>query len=236
MRVWTGWLLLLPLAFAFWLTITIAMRSAHKGGGLWRLLGVLASFVIGGVCGAVGYSLGTEAGSIFGWIVLVGGGLMAILGTWTTLFETKETELEKLAKKRGPGGKLEKLEEQEKWDDMYESVKEEARRILEQDKIDNYNNLFSIQNALALNMAFDDEARELYYDLQKLTWKMATEEAKKILEQGKIDIHNKKEREKFGWICYGLSDHSGGHLPGSRYCRDRESAELLKRLRELKNS
>ena len=158
MRVWTGWLLLLPLAFAFWLTITIAGGCAHKGGGLWRLLGVLASFVIGGVCGAVGYSLGTEAGSIFGWIMLIGGGLMAILGTWTTLLETKETELEKLAKKRGPGGKLEKLEEQEKWDNMWKSAKEEARRILEQDKIDNYKEVISICHNLSLNMAFDDEA------------------------------------------------------------------------------
>ena len=227
MRVWIGWLLLLPLAFAFWLTIMIAAGCAHKGGGLWRLLGVLASFVIGGVCGAVGYSLGTEAGSIFGWIMLIGGGLMAILGTWTTLLETKETELEKLAEKRGPGGKLEKLEEQEKWDNMWKSAKEEARRILEQDKIDNYEEFGSIRHTLTLNMAFDDEANELRGELSMLEWKSILEEAKKILEQGKIDIHNKKEREKLGLICYKLQGRQ-------RY--DPEVKELYWRLQELKNN
>jgi hypothetical protein len=224
-RVWIGWLLLLPLAFAFWLTITIAGGCAHKGGGLWRLLGILASFVIGGVCGAVGYSLSTEAVSIFGWIMLIGGGLMAILGTWTTLLKTKETELEKLAKKRGSGGKLEKLEEQEKWDNMWKSAKEEARRILEQDKIDNYEEFSSIRHTLTLNMAFDDEANELWGEFSKLEWKSILEEAKKILEQGKIDIHKKEEREKFGRIYLKLY--------GSR---DPEAKELWLRLQELKNN
>ena len=226
MRGILGWLLLLPLAFAFWLTITIARGCANKGGGLWRLLGVLASFVIGGVCGVVGYWLGPEEGLIFGWIVLVGGGLMAILGTWTALLGTKEeaqrTELEELARKQLTGErKLGKLDE-EKWDDMWKSAKEEAKRILEQDKVDNYERFSLIRSTLAYH-GNDDESFELYQRLKKLEWKSTKEEAKRILEQDEIDNYKKKEWQRLGIICYRLTNS-----------HDPEAIELLKQLKELK--
>jgi len=103
MRGCLGWLLLLPLAGAFWLVITIA-NACVKKGGLWRLLGVLVSFAIGGACIGVGFLFGSELGlSIFRWIAIIAGGLIAILGTWTVLAGTKEEievreEMEKLEK------------------------------------------------------------------------------------------------------------------------------------------
>jgi hypothetical protein len=97
-----GWLLLLPLTFAFWLAVTAGNACAKKGG-LWRLLGVLVSFVIGGICIQVGYWFGIEGFTewradgiyqvtypVLGWIIMIGGGLIALLGTWTALVGRKE--------------------------------------------------------------------------------------------------------------------------------------------------
>ncbi len=178
MRGCLGWLLLLPLAFAFWLAMTVA-NACVKKGGLWRLLGVLASLVIGGICIQVGYWLAIEGFTewrgleayqvtypILGWISMIGGGLIAILGTWTALVGTKEET-----------GLREGLTEEQ-----YFERKEERR-------------------------------------------KSTIEEAKKILEQGKVDNYKKKEWERLNLICYQLS-----HYPG-----DPESTELLEQLRELKN-
>jgi len=86
-----GLLLLLPLIFIFWLTIKIANTCAKRGGGrFWRLLGVLSSLIIGGVCVQVGYWFTEEGMTILGWIDMVGGGLLAILGTLTALLRMKE--------------------------------------------------------------------------------------------------------------------------------------------------
>lgn len=90
MRGLIGWLLLLPLIFLFWLTIKIANACAKRGGGFLRLLGVLSSLIIGGVCVQVGYWFTEEGMTILGWIDMVGGGLMAILGTLRALLGVKE--------------------------------------------------------------------------------------------------------------------------------------------------
>ena len=101
-----GWLLLLPLAGAFWLVMYIAKACVKKGGGLWRLLGVIAALTIGGVCAIAGYSAGTEGGLVAGWIALVVGVIIAALGTWTALKQTGE-EIE-LVEWRERGEQLEK--------------------------------------------------------------------------------------------------------------------------------
>jgi len=81
--------MLLPLAFAFWLAVTVSNACAQKGS-LWRLLGVLFSFFIGGICIQVGYWFTEEDITILGWIIMIGGGLIALLGTWTALVGRKE--------------------------------------------------------------------------------------------------------------------------------------------------
>jgi predicted transporter len=113
------WLLLAPLAFAFWLAITVANASVKRG---WRLIGVLTSLAIGGFCILIGYWFAIDGVTqwrftewqgletyqvtypVLGWIIMVGGGLIAILGTWTALIGTKQEielkeEMEKLEKK-----------------------------------------------------------------------------------------------------------------------------------------
>jgi hypothetical protein len=119
MRGWLGWLLLLPLAGAFWLAITVSNACVKKG---WRLLGVLASLAIGGVPILVGYWFAIEGFTewraegisvvtypVIGWILIIGGGIIALLGTWTALVGTKkEIEL------REEMEKLERLEKEEK--------------------------------------------------------------------------------------------------------------------------
>ena len=102
MRGCLGWLLLMPLVFAFWLVVTVG-NACGKRGGLWRMLGILVSLVIGGICVQVGYWFAIEGFveweglevhqvtyPVLGWISMIGGGLIAILGTWTSLAATKE--------------------------------------------------------------------------------------------------------------------------------------------------
>ena len=93
-----GWLMLMPLVGAFALVI-YAASACGKKGGIWRLLGVLLSLVIGGICILVGYSIGIEGyieGTkivtypVLGWLSMIGGGLMAILGIWTAVMTEQE--------------------------------------------------------------------------------------------------------------------------------------------------
>ena len=203
MRGCLGWFLLLPLVGAFGLTVWV-VRACVQKGGFWRLVGVLASLVIGGICIVVGWMLGPEEGWIIGWIAIIAGGLIAAIGTWSALFGMKEemerTELEELTRKQLNGGKLGKRDE-EKWEDMWKSAKEEARRMLEQDKIDNYERFSLIRGTLARH-GEDDESFELYQRLKKLEWKSTIEEAKVILEQGEIDDYEKKEWQRLGIIFH----------------------------------
>jgi hypothetical protein len=93
-----GWLLLLPLTISFYLVRWVVSYFAQKGG-LWRFLGVLVSLIIGGVFIFVGYGFGIECytewrdGSyyrvtmpVLGWIFMVGGGIIAIVGSFKSLF------------------------------------------------------------------------------------------------------------------------------------------------------
>ncbi len=93
-----GLLLLLPLVGAFGFVVLI-VRACVKGGGLWRLLGVLVSLAIGGACVLVGYWVGIEGFRelvglayrqvtypVWGWFLMIGGGLIALIGTWSALF------------------------------------------------------------------------------------------------------------------------------------------------------
>jgi len=89
MRGFLGWVLLLPLVGAFALTAWIARACVQKGG-LWRLLGALSSLGIGGICIVVGYQFKEEGITIFGWVAMVSGGLIAAIGAGSALFGMKE--------------------------------------------------------------------------------------------------------------------------------------------------
>ena len=93
-----GWLMLLPLVVAYGLTVWVVRACNHKGS-LWRILGVLASLVIGGICIQVGYWVGIEGSTegqyqvtypVFGWIAMISGGLIALIGTGTAIFGRKD--------------------------------------------------------------------------------------------------------------------------------------------------
>ena len=163
MRGLIGWLFLLPLAFAFWLTITIANGCARRESGSWRFLGVLSSLIIGGICIQVGYWFTEEGMTILGWIDMIGGGSMALLGTWTALVGTrKEIELREEMEKLGK-----EMEEEER-----NLAKEEAKKILEQGEIDDYERLDTILGILD-DRGSSIEAGELFYKLKYLKRKLA---------------------------------------------------------------
>ena len=174
MRGVIGWLLLLPLILAFWLTMTIANACAKRESGSWRLLGVLTSLAIGSICIFVGYGFAIEgftevvAGGyqivkypVIGWISMVGGGIIALLGTWTALVGTRE-EIEL----------REDMEEVEKERKQQEQVwaKEEAKKILEQGKIDDFELVNHILEVLD-KTRLDWGAIRLQQDLEDLKGK-----------------------------------------------------------------
>lgn len=102
-----GALMLLPFAGATWLAIKIVDSCAKKGGEM-RLVGVLASLILGGICVGLGYWgafegytewRGTELYQVtypvWGWIGIVIGGIIIIFFSWRALTMTKqEIELE----------------------------------------------------------------------------------------------------------------------------------------------
>jgi len=94
--------MLLPLAGAAWLVVTI-VNACVKKGRLWQWLGALVSLLIGGIIIWLGYTLSFEGFPewrglvqyqvtypVLGWIWMIGGGLLALLGTWVALSRTKE--------------------------------------------------------------------------------------------------------------------------------------------------
>ena len=216
MRVWIGWLILLPFAGAWWLTIKIVDVCIKKSDAL-RPLGIIISLLVGGASIYAGYLIGP----IVGWVIMGVGGLVAIIGVWRSLVVAKyQVEREWLEGLVGKG-QLRKSD-QEKWENMWISAKEEAKSMLKQDEIDDYERFSLVRSTLAFH-GNDSESYELYGELNKLEWKSTLEEAKGILEQGKIDIHKKEEREKFSRIYLKLH--------GSR---DPEVKELWWRLSELR--
>lgn len=170
-----AWLLLLPLFFAFWLTGKTANACAKRESWAWRLLGVLASLVIAGIFIQVGYWFAIEGVRetsgyqivtypVLGWIVMIGGGIMALVGTWTAILGTrKKIELMELE---------EKLEEEEK-QRQHKWAKEEAMKMLEQGEIDDYERL-----DLILSILSDMHEFNLSYELKDLKSKVTKRERK----------------------------------------------------------
>jgi hypothetical protein len=189
-----------------------------------RLLGVIVSFLVGGGSILAGYFIGP----IVGWFIMAVGALVLVIGAWRSVVVLKPTkpqmEQEWLRGLVGKGqlGK----QDREKWDSMWISAKEEAKSMLKQDEIGDYGRFSLVQSTLA-SRGNDSESSALYGELKKLEWKSTIKEAKRILEQGKIDIYKKEEREKFRLICYKLE---------SRHRYDPEAKELWLRLQELEDS
>lgn len=167
-----GWLALLPLIGAAALAITIANACVKRG---WRLLGVLSSLTIGGICILVGYSLGIEGITdwqadgvylvkypVLGWIGMIGGGLIALLGSWTALAGTKE-QIEQ----------REYLEVQEKdfKNKLRSEVKGWAKEIIKAGRIDDYERCNSIIKSLSEFDVLDIEAEKLLRELKALKTK-----------------------------------------------------------------
>ena len=199
MRVWIGWLILLPFAGAWWLTIKIVDACIKKSDAL-RPWGIIISLLVGGASIYAGYFIGP----IVGWVIMGAGGLVAIIGVWRSLvvakYQVEQEWLEGLVGK----GQLRKSD-QEKLDNMWNSAKEEAINILKQGKIEDYEK-FSLVSSTLAHHGNDSESHELFGELRKLEWKSTKEEAKKILEQDEIDNYKKKEWKRLGIICYRLTN------------------------------
>ncbi|MCX6013291.1 MAG: hypothetical protein NTV30_07775 [Chloroflexi bacterium] len=109
--------------------------------------------------------------------------------------------------------------------------KEEAKSMLKQDKIDDYERFHLVSKIITThhshNLSDRPDDEKLSNELKVLEWKSTLQETKEILRQGKIDIHNKKERERFSRISSKLD---------SRHRYDPEAKELWLRLQELKDS
>ncbi len=104
-----GWLLLIPLVAAFWLVLTFSGACAKKGG-LWRVLGVLVSFSIGGTCLGAAVLWGPEFGAIiFRRLAAVIGMLVAAAGVWKAVTGSNE-EFELYAGVGKPEGQIRELD------------------------------------------------------------------------------------------------------------------------------
>jgi len=153
MRGCIGWLILLPFAGAWWLTIKIVDACIKKSDAL-RPVGILISLLVGGGSIAAGYFIGP----IVGWLIMGIGGLVAIIGVWRSVVVTKEyIGAEELS---------EKLDEERKsWEE--ELARERAKEILEQGEIDNSQDVDWICSVLD-KVKFDSEAYELSLNLKEL--------------------------------------------------------------------
>ena len=84
---------LAPLILVFFLPMRVSELCNEKGG-LYRLLGALVSVLVGGITIRLGYWFGIEGFTtwellghkfmypIIGWIYMVVGGLIAVIGIW----------------------------------------------------------------------------------------------------------------------------------------------------------
>lgn len=83
------------LILVFFLPMLVA-KFGNQKGGLYQLLGILASFLLGGICIRVGYWFAIEGFTawelafhqvmypILGWLYMVVGGLTVVVGIWVT--------------------------------------------------------------------------------------------------------------------------------------------------------
>jgi hypothetical protein len=111
-----GWLLLIPLVGAFWLVLTFSGACARKGG-LWRTLGILVSFSIGGTCIGAAVLWGPESGLvIFRRLAAVIGMLVATAGSWKAVTGSNE-ELELRVEMGRLEGQIRELDEGKKSQD-----------------------------------------------------------------------------------------------------------------------
>jgi hypothetical protein len=170
-----SWLLLVLLAFAFWLTMKIANACAKRESWVWPLLGVVASLGIGGIFILIGerFAIGDimevreyriVTYPVLGWISMIGGGIMTLAGIWKALSgATEKVELREMEEN------LEEEEEhhQQKW------AKEEAMKMLEQGEIDDYERL-----DLILGILSDMHEFNLSYELEDLRNKLTKEQRK----------------------------------------------------------
>ena len=153
-----GLLILAPFALAFGLAVKIVNACIKKSDAL-RPVGIIVSLLVGGVSIVSGYFIGP----IVGWFIVVLGGLLAVFGTFRSLTMTREeVELEELEEK------LEKERKQQEQD----WAKEEAKKMLEQGKIDDYESLDLICNILDRRES-DMKAFDLSWKLKELKKKQA---------------------------------------------------------------
>ena len=152
-----GYLILLPFAGVIWLGYKIVDACIKKGGSI-RVLGIFVCIIFGGGSIYAGYLIGP----IVGWFIMAIGGLLIIVGIWRSLTVTKQDiELEEEER-------LKKESKEEAW----RAVKEMAREILAQDRIDDFVRFGQIVQILEQE-PLDGEASELVSQLKKLEKKTA---------------------------------------------------------------
>lgn len=136
-----------------------------------RLLGVVASFALGGVCVGLGYWGAFEGYTewrgnelyqvtypVWGWIGIVIGGIIIVFLSLRALTTSRqEIELEELEEE------LKKARKEAAW----EAVKEMAKEMLAQDRIDDLEEYKQIVKVLERE-PLDSEASELVNQLKKL--------------------------------------------------------------------
>lgn len=90
-----SWTFLLPFPVTLWFVLRTANACARMGG-LWRMVGVFVSLVVGILCiglgrylacgyiipGSVNYPNTADTSPAVGYLAMAGGALIAIFGTW----------------------------------------------------------------------------------------------------------------------------------------------------------
>ncbi len=160
-----GWLILMPFVGVWWLTIK-AVDACIKKSNTLRPVGIIISLLVGAGSIYAGYSIGP----IVGWFIMACGGFIAVLGVWRSMVVTREyMEAEKLE---------EKLEKERNKEEQEVAIKE-AKEILEQGEIDDYERVDWICSVLD-RIKFSWEGINLSEDLKQLKQKQIKREKKKL--------------------------------------------------------
>ncbi|MFC1955779.1 hypothetical protein ACFLWZ_04535 [Chloroflexota bacterium] len=165
-----GALMLLPYSGACWLAYKIVDLCAKKGGAI-RLGGVLASLALGGICVGLGYwgafigypewegnTLYQVTYPVWGWFGIVAGGLTIIVGSLRALTATRQ-EMESEEEEKRLRKETKKA--------AFQAVKEVAKGIIKQDKIDVLDETNQIIKILEEELS-DNESLELAKALKRL--------------------------------------------------------------------